>query len=69
MYILNVPQCDDEWYSTQRKDTKGKNPKYISVCEIHYSKYQLTKNMYKIITFLFLQKSLEADRNSGIQPN
>ena len=43
--------------------------KNISVCEIHYSKYQLTKSMYKIITFLFLQKSLEADRNSGIQPN
>ena len=26
--------------------------------EIHYSKYQLIKSMYKIITSLFLQKSL-----------
>ena len=27
------------------------------------------KSMYKIITSLFLQKSLEAYHNSGIQPN
>ena len=30
--------------------------KNISVCEMHYSKYQLIKSMYKIITSLFLQK-------------
>ena len=34
--------------------------KNIFVCEIYYSKYQFMKNAYKIITFLFLQKSLEA---------
>ena len=27
VYVLKVPQEDDEWYSTQRKDTKGENPK------------------------------------------
>ena len=44
--------------------------KNISVCEIHYSKYYLMKSMYKIITSLLLQKSLEAaDHNSGIHPN
>ena len=40
----------------------------IYVYEIHYSKNQLIKSMHKIITSLFLQKSLEAYRNSGIQP-
>ena len=25
--FLNVPQGDDKWYYTQRKDTKGENPK------------------------------------------
>ena len=40
--------------------------KNISVCEIHYSKYQLIKTLYKIITSLFQQKSLEAYHNSGI---
>ena len=30
VYILKVPQVDDEWNSKQRKDTKGENPqKYI----------------------------------------
>ena len=46
--------------------------KNICVYEIHYSKYQLIKSVYKIITSLFLHKSLhslEAYRNSGIQPN
>ena len=41
--------------------------KNISVREIHYFKHQLIKGMYKIITSLLLQKSLRADRNSGIQ--
>ena len=27
VYILKVPQGDDEWNSTQRKDTMGENPK------------------------------------------
>ena len=43
--------------------------KNVYVCEIHYSKYQLRKSMYKIITSQFLQKSLEVYHNSGIQPN
>ena len=43
--------------------------KNMFVCEIHYSKYQLVKSMYEIITCLFLQKSLEADRNSETQSN
>ena len=38
----------------------------ISPSKIHYFKYQLIKNMNKIITSLFLHKSLEAYRNSGI---
>ena len=27
VYFLNVPQGEDEWFSIQRKDTKGENPK------------------------------------------
>ena len=27
VYILKVPQGDDEWNSRRRKDTKGENPK------------------------------------------
>ena len=27
VYILKVPQVDDEWNSKRRKDTKGQNPK------------------------------------------
>ena len=53
----------------RRKTLTEEILKNISACEIHYSKYQLIKSMYKIITSLFLQKSLEADDNSGIQPN
>ena len=51
------------------KTQKERILKNILVCEIHYSKYLLMKSKYKIITFLFLQKSLEAHRNSGIHPN
>ena len=65
---MNIPQGDDEWHSPQKKYTKGENPKNTSVCETHYSKYQLIKIMYKTITSLFLQKPLEADCNSGIHP-
>ena len=32
------------------KTLREKILKNISVCEIHYSKYQLIKSMYKIIT-------------------
>ena len=56
---MKVPQGDDEWSSKQRKDTKGENPKNIYVYEIHYSKYQLVKSMYKIITSLFLRNHLK----------
>ena len=58
IYILKVPQVDHEWGYKRRKDTKGRILKNISVCQIHYSKYQLTKRMDKIITSLFLQKHL-----------
>ena len=55
VYILKVPQGDNEWNSKRRRVTKGKNPKKISpVYEIHYSKYQVIKSMCKIITSLFL---------------
>ena len=48
-YILKVPQRDYTW----RKDTEGENPKnHISVCEIHYSKYQLIKIMYEITNYI-----------------
>ena len=30
VYILKVPQGDDEWYSKRRKDTKLANPRKIS---------------------------------------
>ena len=42
--------------------------KNISVCKIHCSKDQLIKSMCNIVTSLFLQKSLEAYRNLGVQP-
>ena len=52
-YILKVPQRDDEWNYTWRKDTEGESPKnHISVCEIHYSKYQLIKSMYEITNYI-----------------
>ena len=70
VYFCKVSQGDDEWNYKWRKGAKGDNPKNNTfVCEIRYSKYQLTKSMYKIITSMFLQKSLGAHRNSGIHPN
>ena len=68
VYVLKVFQRHDEWSSKRRKDTQERILKNISVYEI-YSKYQLKKSMYNTITSLFLQKSLEAYRNSGIHPN
>ena len=52
VYILKVPQGDIEWISKRRKDTKRENPKNIFFCKIYYSKYQLTKSMYKIIIYV-----------------
>ena len=52
VYILKVPQGDNEWISKRRKDTKRENPKNIFFCKIYYSKYQLTKSMYKIIIYV-----------------
>ena len=49
--------------------TLRESPKKIFVRKIHYSKYQLIKSIHKIITSLFPQKLLEANRNSGIQAN
>ena len=63
-YIFKAPQEDDEWNYKWRKDTDGENPKIVSLsgkCII------LIKGVYKIITPLFLQKSLDAYRNTGIQ--
>ena len=31
VYVLKVPQGDDEWSSKRRKDTKRENPKNISI--------------------------------------
>ena len=50
LYFESNPQGDDERYSTHMNDTKGENSKNISVCEIHFSKHELIKSMYKIIT-------------------
>ena len=62
VYIFQVPQGGDEWNSKWRKEIKGENPKKnIFVSEIHYSKYQLIKIMYIIITYF----SVSAE----IQPN
>ena len=41
------------------KTLKERILKNIFVCEIHNPEYQLIKSMYKIITSLFLQKSLK----------
>ena len=32
VYIFKVPQGDNEWSSKRKKDTKGENPKNISIC-------------------------------------
>ena len=45
-----------------RKTLKERILKNIFVCEIHNPEYQLIKSMYKIITSLFLQKSLKVLR-------
>ena len=66
VYIFKVPPVDNEWNYRWSKYTEVENPEN-SIFNI--KKYQLIKSMYKIITSLFLQKSLEAYRNSGIQPN
>ena len=80
--IFKVPQGDDEWSSNWRKSiisvvTKDRviykalrkriMKKNIFVCEKHYSEDQLIRCMYKIISFLFLQKSLKVSCNSGRQ--
>ena len=52
-----------------RKKLRERILKNIPVCEIHCSKHQLMKSMYKIIKSLFLQKSLEVYRNSGMHSN
>ena len=51
-----------------RKTLSERILKNIPVCEIHCSKHQLMKSMYKIMS-LFLQKSLEVYRNSGMHSN
>ena len=69
-YIFKVPQGDDKWKYKWKKNTEVESPKNNTfVYEIHYSKYQLIKSIYKIITSMFQQKSLEAYHNSGIQSN
>ena len=55
--------------SNWRKDIQVENNKKIFACEIHCSEYQLIKDMYKLITSLFLQKLVKAYRNSGGQSN
>ena len=49
-------------FYTEERYLRVKILKNISVCEIRYSKYQLIKSMYRTITSLFLQKSLEASQ-------
>ena len=44
----------------RKKDIKGEDPKKYLHLRIHYSRYQFIKSMYKLITSVFLQKSLEA---------
>ena len=80
--IFKVPHGDDEWSSNWRKSiisfvTKDRvidkalreriMKKNIFVCEKPYSEDQLIRCMYKIISFLFLQKSLKVSCNSGRQ--
>ena len=52
----------------REKTVRERILKNISICELHYFRYHFIKVMYKVITSLFLQKSLEADRNLEIQP-
>ena len=80
--IFKVPQGDDEWSCNWRKSiisvvTKDRvidkalreriMKKNIFVCEKHYSEDQLIRYMYKIISSLFLQKSLKISFNLGKQ--
>ena len=66
-YILKTLQGDVNGILNGEYTLRERILKNISVCEIHYSKHQLMKNIYKIITSLFLSKSLEAYHKSGIQ--
>ena len=68
VFILKAPNGDNGIINGG-KTPRERTLKNISVCEIHYSKYQLMKNMYEIIISLFLQKSLKAYHSSGIQSN
>ena len=79
--IFKVPEGDNEWSCTWRKSilsivTKDRvidkalrerimKKKYF-FCEKH-SEDQLIRCMYKMISFLFLQKSLKVSCNSGRQ--
>ena len=80
--IFKIPRGDDEWSSNWRKSiislvTKDRVidkalkerivKKNIFVYERHYSGNQLIRCMYKIISPLFLQKSLKVSCNSGRQ--
>ena len=80
--IFKVTQGDDEWSSNWRKSiinvvTKDRvidkalreriMKKDIFVCEKHYSEDQLIRCLYKIMSCLFLQKSLKVSWNSGKQ--
>ena len=80
--IFKVPQGHDEWSSNQRKSIisvvtrdhvidkalrERIMKKNIFLCEKHYSEDQLIRCMYKIISFLFLQKSLKVSFSSGRQ--
>ena len=80
--IFKIPQGDDERSSNWRKCiisvvTKDHvidkalreriMKKNIFVCENHYPEDQLIRCMYKLVRFLFLQKSLKVSCNSGKQ--
>ena len=81
--ILKVPQGGDVWSSSWRKSImsvvtkdrvideamRDRIKKNIFVCERHYSEAQLIRYMYKIISSMFLQKSLKVSCNSGSQAN
>ena len=70
VYIFKVPRRDNESNYKWRKDNEGENPKNnIFVVKYIILKIDLQKKMCKKISSLFLQNSLEAYRNSVVQPN
>ena len=65
IYIFKAAHEGDEWNSNWRENTEEENYKNYLVCERHYPEYQFIKSLHKIITSLFVQKSLKVSQTES----